>query len=189
MMKLDITKSELGVLLLMVYETVSRCRDSQSGLNYPGKNIDIFESLADKLEKSFKSKNVVTINTIVEILEKHLREDLGELENATLDDVKNYCLKNKALREAEIKSVAGSRCKVVETAVEVTATPEEEIIIKTTMEISETHNRNELGEYEIATPEEIRAFCLSNNEDREAELQTVVGNKSTVRVKDIVVTE
>lgn len=53
-MKIDFTKSELGVLLLMVYETVSKCRDSQLGLNYPGKNIDIFEALADKLESYTK---------------------------------------------------------------------------------------------------------------------------------------
>lgn len=188
-MQIDISKSELNVLLLMVYETISKCRDSQFGLNYPGKNIDIFEALAGKLEKALKDKEMITIKTIVEISEKHSREDLGDLENATLDDVKNYCLKNKAIREAEIKSVVGSHCNVSETGIEVIATPEEEIIIKTTMEISETHNRNELGEYEIATPEEIRAFCLSNNEDREAELQTVVGDKSTVRVKDVVVTE
>ena len=54
MMKIDLTKSELFLLLLMVEELVSRCQDSQSGLNYPGKNIDIFESLADKLENYAK---------------------------------------------------------------------------------------------------------------------------------------
>lgn len=54
MMKIDLTKSELFLMLLMVYETVSKCRDSQLGLNYPGKNIDIFESLADKLENYAK---------------------------------------------------------------------------------------------------------------------------------------
>lgn len=59
-MQIDISKSELGVLLLMVYETVSKCRDSQLGLDYSGKNIEIFESLADKLEnyaKITKNKN------------------------------------------------------------------------------------------------------------------------------------
>lgn len=54
MMKIDLTKSELFLMLLMVEELVSRCQDSQSGLNYPGKNIDIFESLADKLENYAK---------------------------------------------------------------------------------------------------------------------------------------
>lgn len=53
-MKIDISKSELSVLLLMVYETVSKCRDSQLGLNYPGKNIEIFEALADKLKNYAK---------------------------------------------------------------------------------------------------------------------------------------
>lgn len=38
----------------MVEELVSRCQDSQSGLNYPVKNIDIFESLADKLKNYAK---------------------------------------------------------------------------------------------------------------------------------------
>lgn len=54
MMKIDLTKSELFLLLLLLEELVSRCQDSQSGLNYPGKNIDIFESLADKLENYAK---------------------------------------------------------------------------------------------------------------------------------------
>ena len=53
-MKIDLTKSELGILILLLEELVSRCQDSQSGLNYPGKNIDIFESLADKLENYAK---------------------------------------------------------------------------------------------------------------------------------------
>ena len=53
-MKIDLTKSELGILILLLEELVSRCQDSQSGLNYPGKNIDIFESLADKLKNYAK---------------------------------------------------------------------------------------------------------------------------------------
>lgn len=53
-MKIDLTKSELFLLLLMVEELVSRCQNSQSGLNYPDKNIDIFESLADKLKNYAK---------------------------------------------------------------------------------------------------------------------------------------
>lgn len=53
-MKIDLTKSELGILILLLKELVSRCQDSQSGLNYPGKNIGIFESLADKLENYAK---------------------------------------------------------------------------------------------------------------------------------------
>ena len=59
-MKIDLTKSELFLLLLLLEELVSRCQDSEFGLNYPGKNIDIFESLADKLEnyaKITKDKN------------------------------------------------------------------------------------------------------------------------------------
>lgn len=54
MMKIDLTKSELFLMLLLLEELVSRCQDSQSGLNYPGKNIDIFESLADKLKNYAK---------------------------------------------------------------------------------------------------------------------------------------
>ena len=54
MMKIDLTKSELFLLLLLLEELVSRCQDSQSGLNYPGKNIEIFESLADKLKNYAK---------------------------------------------------------------------------------------------------------------------------------------
>lgn len=53
-MKIDLTKSELFLVLLMVEELVSRCQDSEFGLNYPGKNIDIFESLADKLKNYAK---------------------------------------------------------------------------------------------------------------------------------------
>lgn len=53
-MKIDLTKSELFLLILLLEELVSRCQDSQFGLNYPGKNIDIFESLADKLESYTK---------------------------------------------------------------------------------------------------------------------------------------
>lgn len=53
-MKIDLTKSELGILILLLEELVSRCQDSEFGLNYPGKNIDIFESLADKLENYAK---------------------------------------------------------------------------------------------------------------------------------------
>ena len=53
-MKIDLTKSELFLMLLLLEELVSRCQDSESGLNYPGKNIDIFESLADKLENYAK---------------------------------------------------------------------------------------------------------------------------------------
>lgn len=53
-MKIDLTKSELGILILLLEELVSRCQDSQSGLNYPGKNIGIFESLADKLKNYAK---------------------------------------------------------------------------------------------------------------------------------------
>ena len=53
-MKIDLTKSELFLLLLLLEELVSRCQDSEFGLNYPGKNIDIFESLADKLENYAK---------------------------------------------------------------------------------------------------------------------------------------
>ena len=53
-MKIDLTKSELGILILLLEELVSRCQDSQSGLNYPDKNIDIFESLADKLKNYAK---------------------------------------------------------------------------------------------------------------------------------------
>ena len=53
-MKIDLTKSELFLVLLMVEELVSRCQDSEAGLNYPSKNIDIFESLADKLENYAK---------------------------------------------------------------------------------------------------------------------------------------
>ena len=53
-MKIDLTKSELFLVLLMVEELVSRCQDSEFGLNYPGKNIGIFESLADKLENYAK---------------------------------------------------------------------------------------------------------------------------------------
>ena len=59
-MKIDLTKSELFLLLLLLEELVSRCQDSEFGLNYPGKNIEIFESLADKLEnyaKITKDKN------------------------------------------------------------------------------------------------------------------------------------
>ena len=60
MMKIDLTKSELFLLLLLLEELVSRCQDSEAGLNYPDKNIDIFESLADKLKnyaKITKDKN------------------------------------------------------------------------------------------------------------------------------------
>lgn len=53
-MKIDLTKSELFLTLLILEELVSRCQDSESGLNYPGKNIDIFEALADKLESYTK---------------------------------------------------------------------------------------------------------------------------------------
>ena len=53
-MKIDLTKSEIFLMLLILEELVSRCQDSQSGLNYPGKNIDIFESLADKLKNYAK---------------------------------------------------------------------------------------------------------------------------------------
>lgn len=53
-MKIDLTKSELGILILLLEELVSRCQDSEAGLNYPGKNIDIFESLADKLKNYAK---------------------------------------------------------------------------------------------------------------------------------------
>lgn len=53
-MKIDLTKSELFLMLLLLEELVSRCQDSQSGLNYPGKNIDVFESLADKLKNYAK---------------------------------------------------------------------------------------------------------------------------------------
>ena len=53
-MKIDLTKSELFLLLLLLEELVSRCQDSQSGLNYPGKNIEIFEALADKLKNYAK---------------------------------------------------------------------------------------------------------------------------------------
>ena len=53
-MKIDLTKSELFLMLLVLEELVSRCQDSQSGLNYPGKNIDIFEALADKLKNYAK---------------------------------------------------------------------------------------------------------------------------------------
>lgn len=53
-MKIDLTKSELFLLLLLLEELVSRCQDSEFGLNYPGKNIEIFESLADKLENYAK---------------------------------------------------------------------------------------------------------------------------------------
>ena len=53
-MKIDLTKSELFLMLLLLEELVSRCQDSEVGLNYPGKNIDIFESLADKLENYAK---------------------------------------------------------------------------------------------------------------------------------------
>ena len=38
-MKIDLTKSELGILILLLEELVSRCQDSEVGLNYPGKNI------------------------------------------------------------------------------------------------------------------------------------------------------
>ena len=41
-------------MLLIVEELVARCQDSEVGLNYPGKNIDIFEALADKLENYTK---------------------------------------------------------------------------------------------------------------------------------------
>ena len=53
-MKIDLTKSELFLMLLLLEELVSRCQDSEVGLNYPGKNIDIFEALADKLENYAK---------------------------------------------------------------------------------------------------------------------------------------
>ena len=53
-MKIDLTKSELFLMLLILEELVSRCQDSEVGLNYPGKNIDIFESLADKLKNYAK---------------------------------------------------------------------------------------------------------------------------------------
>lgn len=53
-MKIDLAKSELGILILLLEELVSRCQDSQSGLNYPDKNISIFESLADKLKNYAK---------------------------------------------------------------------------------------------------------------------------------------
>lgn len=53
-MKIDFTNSELGILLLILEEILARCEDSESGLNYPGKNIDIFEALADKLENYTK---------------------------------------------------------------------------------------------------------------------------------------
>ena len=53
-MKIDLTKSELFLVLLILEELVSRCQDSEAGLNYPGKNIDIFESLADKLKNYAK---------------------------------------------------------------------------------------------------------------------------------------
>ena len=64
-MKIDFTKSELFLMLLIVEELVSRCQDSESGLNYPGKNIDIFEALADKLKnyaKITEDKNEDSIN-------------------------------------------------------------------------------------------------------------------------------
>ena len=41
-------------MLLILEELVSRCQDSEVGLNYPGKNIDIFEALADKLNNYAK---------------------------------------------------------------------------------------------------------------------------------------
>lgn len=53
-MKIDLTKSELFLMLLILEELVSRCQDSEAGLNYPGKNIDIFEALADKLKNYAK---------------------------------------------------------------------------------------------------------------------------------------
>ena len=53
-MKIDLTKSELFLMLLILEELVSRCQDSEVGLNYPGKNIDIFEALADKLNNYAK---------------------------------------------------------------------------------------------------------------------------------------
>lgn len=53
-MKIDLTKSELFLMLLLLEELVSRCQDSEVGLNYPGKNIDIFEALADKLKNYTK---------------------------------------------------------------------------------------------------------------------------------------
>lgn len=53
-MKVDLTKSELFLLLLLLEELVSRCQDSEFGLNYPDKNIEIFENLADKLENYAK---------------------------------------------------------------------------------------------------------------------------------------
>ena len=53
-MKIDLTKSELFLIILILEELVSRCQDSEVGLNYPGKNIDIFESLADKLKNYAK---------------------------------------------------------------------------------------------------------------------------------------
>lgn len=53
-MQIDISKSELFLMLLILEELVSRCQDSEAGLNYPGKNIDVFEALADKLKNYTK---------------------------------------------------------------------------------------------------------------------------------------
>ena len=53
-MKIDLTRSELFLVLLILEELVSRCQDSEAVLNYPGKNIDIFEALADKLKNYTK---------------------------------------------------------------------------------------------------------------------------------------
>ena len=53
-MKIDLTKSELFLMLLVLEELVSRCQDSEVGLNYPKTNIEFFENLADKLENYAK---------------------------------------------------------------------------------------------------------------------------------------
>ena len=53
-MKIDLTKKEMFILLLLMTELVARCKDSESGLNYPKTNIEFFESLADKLENYAK---------------------------------------------------------------------------------------------------------------------------------------
>lgn len=53
-MKIDLTKSELFLMLLLLEELVARCKDSESGLNYPKTNIEFFENLADKLENYAK---------------------------------------------------------------------------------------------------------------------------------------
>ena len=42
------------ILLLLMTELVARCKDSESGLNYPKTNIEFFENLADKLENYAK---------------------------------------------------------------------------------------------------------------------------------------